>query len=31
LGLEVGRIVETASQPIEELLIFFVAPLEGWE
>jgi hypothetical protein len=30
-GTEVGRIVETADQPIEELLTFFVAPLEGWQ
>ena len=31
LGLEVGRIVETAEQPIEDLLAFFVAPVEGWQ
>ena len=29
-GIEVGRIVETAENPIEELLVEFLAPVEGW-
>jgi len=30
-GLELGRIVETADRPIEELLVEFIAPFEGWD
>jgi cyclophilin family peptidyl-prolyl cis-trans isomerase len=29
-GLELGRVVETAQAPIEELLLEFIAPVEGW-
>jgi hypothetical protein len=29
-GREIGRIVETADQPLERLLVDFVAPAEGW-
>ncbi len=29
-GLELGRIVETAEQPVEELIADFVAASEGW-
>ncbi len=29
-GVELGRVVETAEKPIEELLIEFIAPVEGW-
>ena len=29
-GVELGRVVETAERPIEELLLEFVAPAEGW-
>jgi peptidylprolyl isomerase/peptidyl-prolyl cis-trans isomerase B (cyclophilin B) len=29
-GLELGRVVETADGPIEELLLEFIAPAEGW-
>jgi cyclophilin family peptidyl-prolyl cis-trans isomerase len=29
-GVELGRVVETAERPIEELLLEFVAPVEGW-
>jgi cyclophilin family peptidyl-prolyl cis-trans isomerase len=29
-GVELGRVVETAERPIEELLIDFLAPSEGW-
>jgi len=30
-GNELGRVVEAPERPIEELLIDFIAPLEGWE
>jgi thiol-disulfide isomerase/thioredoxin len=30
-GLELGRIVETAEKPIEQLLVDFIAPVEGWD
>ena len=30
-GIEIGRVVETAERPIEELLVEFLAPVEGWE
>jgi len=30
-GVELGRVVETAEKPIEELLVDFLAPVEGWE
>jgi cyclophilin family peptidyl-prolyl cis-trans isomerase/HEAT repeat protein len=30
-GVELGRIVETAEQRLEELLAVFVGPAEGWE
>jgi cyclophilin family peptidyl-prolyl cis-trans isomerase len=30
-GVELGRVVETAERPIEELLVEFLAPVEGWE
>ena len=30
LGREMGRVVETAERPIEELLVGFLAPAEGW-
>jgi cyclophilin family peptidyl-prolyl cis-trans isomerase len=30
-GNELGRVVETAERPIEELLVEFIAPLEGWD
>jgi cyclophilin family peptidyl-prolyl cis-trans isomerase/HEAT repeat protein len=30
-GLELGRIVETAERPIEQLLVELVAPAEGWQ
>ena len=30
LGAELGRIVETAERPLEELLVEFLAPVEGW-
>lgn len=30
-GLELGRIIETAEGPIEELLRDFIAPSEGWD
>ena len=30
-GIELGRVVETAEQPIEEILVEFLAPVEGWE
>jgi cyclophilin family peptidyl-prolyl cis-trans isomerase len=29
-GVELGRVVETAEKPIEELLIDFIAAVEGW-
>jgi len=29
-GVELGRIVETAEQPIEQILVDFIAPTEGW-
>ena len=29
-GVELGRVVETAERPIEELLVEFIAPTEGW-
>ena len=29
-GAEIGRVVETAEKPIEELLEEFIAPTEGW-
>ena len=29
-GLELGRVVETAERPIEELLVEFIASREGW-
>lgn len=29
-GVELGRVVETAEKPIEELLVEFIAPAEGW-
>ncbi len=29
-GIELGRVVETAEKPIEELLVDFLAPAEGW-
>jgi cyclophilin family peptidyl-prolyl cis-trans isomerase len=29
-GTELGRVVETAEKPIEELLVEFIAPVEGW-
>jgi cyclophilin family peptidyl-prolyl cis-trans isomerase len=29
-GTELGRVVETAEKPIEDLLVEFVAPREGW-
>jgi cyclophilin family peptidyl-prolyl cis-trans isomerase len=29
-GMELGRVVETAERPIEELLLEFIAPAEGW-
>ncbi len=29
-GIELGRVVETAEKPIEELLVEFIAPAEGW-
>ena len=29
-GIELGRVVETAEKPIEELLVDFIAPVEGW-
>jgi len=29
-GRELGRVVETAEKPIEELLLEFIAPAEGW-
>ncbi len=29
-GQELGRIVETAELPLEELLVEFLAPVEGW-
>ena len=29
-GFELGRVVETAERPIEELLLEFIAPAEGW-
>jgi peptidylprolyl isomerase/peptidyl-prolyl cis-trans isomerase B (cyclophilin B) len=29
-GGELGRVVETAERPIEELLVEFIAPAEGW-
>jgi cyclophilin family peptidyl-prolyl cis-trans isomerase len=30
LGVELGRVVETAERPLEELLAEFIAPVEGW-
>jgi hypothetical protein len=30
LGAELGRVVETAERPLEELLVEFLAPVEGW-
>ncbi len=30
LGAELGRVVETAERPLEELLTEFLAPVEGW-
>jgi peptidylprolyl isomerase/peptidyl-prolyl cis-trans isomerase B (cyclophilin B) len=30
LGAELGRVVETAERPLEELLVEFLAPAEGW-
>jgi len=30
-GIELGRVVETAEKPIEEILVEFLAPVEGWE
>jgi hypothetical protein len=29
-GAELGRVVETAEKPIEELLVDFLSPAEGW-
>jgi cyclophilin family peptidyl-prolyl cis-trans isomerase len=29
-GSELGRVIETAERPIEELLVEFIAPVEGW-
>jgi cyclophilin family peptidyl-prolyl cis-trans isomerase/HEAT repeat protein len=29
-GFELGRVVETADKPLEELLVDFLAPVEGW-
>jgi cyclophilin family peptidyl-prolyl cis-trans isomerase len=29
-GVELGRVVETAEKPLEELLVDFLAPIEGW-
>ncbi len=29
-GIELGRVVETPEQPIEKLLVEFIAPVEGW-
>ncbi len=29
-GQELGRVVETAEQPLEQLLVAFLAPVEGW-
>ena len=29
-GRVLGRVVETAEKPIEELLLEFIAPAEGW-
>ena len=29
-GVELGRVVETAEKPIEELLLEFISPIEGW-
>jgi cyclophilin family peptidyl-prolyl cis-trans isomerase len=30
LGAELGRVVETAERPLEQLLVEFLAPVEGW-
>jgi len=29
-GVELGRVVETAERPLEQLLVEFLAPVEGW-
>jgi hypothetical protein len=29
-GIEMGRVVETAEFPLEQLLVDFLAPVEGW-
>ncbi len=29
-GVELGRVIETAEKPIEQLLLEFLAPVEGW-
>ncbi len=29
-GVELGRVVETAQAPLEELLVEMIAPMEGW-
>lgn len=29
-GNELGRVVETPERPVEELLVEFIAPVEGW-
>jgi len=30
-GNELGRVIETPERPIEELLVEFIAPAEGWQ
>jgi thiol-disulfide isomerase/thioredoxin len=30
LGAELGQVVETAERPLEQLLVEFLAPVEGW-
>jgi hypothetical protein len=30
LGAELARVVETAERPLEQLLVEFLAPVEGW-
>ncbi|HSN53511.1 MAG TPA: peptidylprolyl isomerase, partial [Candidatus Sulfomarinibacteraceae bacterium] len=30
-GVELGRVVETAERPLEQLLVDFIAPAEGWQ
>jgi hypothetical protein len=29
-GVELGRVVETADRPLEQLLVEFLGPTEGW-